>query len=515
MIDKENTNKSNEVVDELPKNISVKNKIKNKTKKENKSDSNKNKKTSNSKKVNKKIVTNPKKDNIKVNKKLKKEIIKKNNVTNNKIDNYCELKLIKKKKVKLKKTVKIILIIVFIILIFSLIYFGVTKFKKEVVREEKEVGINYQDYYYDQVKLLTDKDIYKLEDGIFQSVGIIYKDYILELVSDEYLEQGYFKIKDMDYYIDYKNIISDDTILENKKSTYLNYIPYNESIKTIDETNFYLNDNLCITISHSMTFPVLIKEDNYYGVIYENKLFYIKKDECTLFDEKNTTLKHTDAIATLVYHFTYDSANEDEKQKCRNSNVTICLSNTLFKEHLSYMKENGFYTATMEDLSLFIDGKVQLPEKTVVITIDDGYFVDAAIKVLEELDMHATLFLIGTAGEPEDYKSDNLEIHSHTYALHYAGACSFGQGSPLKCLAREKLLEDLRKSREQLNGSTVFCYPFFEYNDYAISILKEAGFEMAFIGGRRKIKVGSDKYKLPRYGIINTTNVSDIKNIIN
>ena len=99
--------------------------------------------------------------------------------------------------------------------------------------------------------------------------------------------------------------------------------------------------------------------------------------------------------------------------------------------------------------------------------------------------------------------------------MHKTGVCPGGQGGPIKCVARDKILEDLRKSREQLNGSTVFCYPFFEYNDYAISLLKEAGFEMAFIGGRTKIKVGSDKYKLPRYGIINTTYVSDIKKIVN
>ena len=142
----------------------------------------------------------------------------------------------------------------------------------------------------------------------------------------------------------------------------------------------------------------------------------------------------------------------------------------------------------MEDISLFVDGKIQLPKKTVVITIDDGYFVQAMINVLEEFDFHATLFLIGKAGNPSDYQSPNLEIHSHTYGLHYTGACSGGQGSPLKCLSRDKILEDLKKSREQLNGSKVFCYPYFEYNDYAISLLKEAGFEMAFIGKRQKIK---------------------------
>ena len=98
--------------------------------------------------------------------------------------------------------------------------------------------------------------------------------------------------------------------------------------------------------------------------------------------------------------------------------------------------------------------------------------------------------------------------------MHYTSACSGGQGSPLKCLPREKILADLKKSREDLNNTTYFCYPFFEYNDYAISLVKEAGFTMAFMGGRMKVRVGTNKYKVPRYGIVNTTTISDLKSII-
>lgn len=421
-----------------------------------------------------------------------------------------------KKKCKLKKEVVIIIFIILSLIFGIFIYFLSDTSNEEVDKPvEEEITISYRDYYHDQVKLLEDKTLYELVDGEFKEIGTIYKDLVLRMQEDEYLLDGYFKVLDSNFYIDYKDLVLDNSDIKKEKETYLNYIPYNESVKTLNETNFYFDDKLLFTISSGMTFPILIKEDNYYGVLYEEKLYYLKKEEVSVFENKNTSLKHTDAIATLVYHFTYDSSNKEEEKNCKNSNITICLSDKLFKEHLTYMKENNFYTATMNDLSLFIDGKVQLPLKTVVLTIDDGYFVSAAIKVLEEMDMHATLFLIGSAGSPLDYKSDNLEIHSHTYALHYPGACAGGQGSPLKCLNKETLLADLKKSREQLNGSTVFCYPFFEYNDYAISVLKEAGFEMAFIGGRYKIKVGSNKYKLPRYGIINTTYVEDIKKIIN
>lgn len=521
LLDDKDNNLKSEVKKETKKKKNIKSKKETKkVKEEIKKKTNKSKKTE--KEITKKEELSKKKEQKQVKKKneLKKEK-QKSDIKKIKKSDGEEPIIIKKtsktKKRKVKKKAFIILIISIFLILFTasafIIYF--TKLDKDEPEIYEPIRISYKDYYFNQVKTNDEKVIYKLENNKFYEVGEVSKDIILCLESDKYLDFGFFKLKNSNYYIDYKNLEEDTTEIEVLNNTYQNYIPFNESIKTTDTTNFYLNDKLVYSYKIEMELPILIKEDNYYGVIFENKLLYVKKDECEVIKKQNTDLKHTSKIATLVYHFTYDSTNLEEKKKCLNSNVTICLSDTLFKAHLTYMKDNNFYTATMEDLSLFIDGKVQLPEKTVVITIDDGYFVSAAIKVLEELDLHATLFLIGKAGSPDDYKSDNLEIHSHTYGMHYAGACPGGQGSPLKCLNREKLLDDLKKSREQLNGSTVFCYPFFEYNDYAISVLKEAGFEMAFIGGRYKIKVGTNKYKIPRYGIINTTTVKDIAQIIN
>ena len=410
----------------------------------------------------------------------------------------------------MKKKILGVLFLIFVFLFsFFLLFYG-NIFSNSF--KNKSINIYFDDYT-DYIKVKKDTNLYINIGNEFQKNGTISKDFYLELKLDKGVEDGYFNIKDTNDYIYYKDILK--TEKQTLDDSYFNYIPFNESLTTFSKTNFYLDNELVLSLNEGMTLPILVKEDDYYGVVYYNRLLYIKKEECEVSHEEYTTLGHTSGISALVYHFIYDSKNKEEEMNCKNSNVTICLSDTKFKEHLTYMKENGFYTATMKDISLFLDGKIQLPEKTVLITIDDGYFVSAAIKVLEELDLQATLFLIGTAGSPDNYKSDNLEIHSHTYNLHYGGSCSGGQGSPLKCLDKEILLEDLRKSREQLNGSTVFCYPFFEYNDYAINILKEAGFEMAFIGGRRKIKVGSNKYQLPRYGIINTTTVSDISKIIN
>ena len=181
---------------------------------------------------------------------------------------------------------------------------------------------------------------------------------------------------------------------------------------------------------------------------------------------------------------------------------------------MKYLKDNDYYTATMEDLDLWIDKKINLPEKTVVITIDDGWFLTSNIAILEKYNLHATLFLIGHLASPDDYKSNSLEIHSHTWDMHNLGECPINRGGAILCKDRDYILEDLKKSRESLNNSEYFAYPFYEYNDHAIGMLKEAGFRMAFAGGSRKVTQGIDKFKIPRYGMVNTDTMETFINDI-
>ena len=79
------------------------------------------------------------------------------------------------------------------------------------------------------------------------------------------------------------------------------------------------------------------------------------------------------------------------------------------------------------------------------------------------------------------------------------------------------VVEDLKKSRESLNNTTYFCYPFYEYNNHAIESLKKAGFTMALAGqiGDVKVRVGTNKFKVPRYVIYNTTGVESLGRMIN
>ena len=103
--------------------------------------------------------------------------------------------------------------------------------------------------------------------------------------------------------------------------------------------------------------------------------------------------------------------------------------------------------------------------------------------------------------------------------MHNTGDCPNGQGGGIQCLSEEKIQEDLKTARDLLNQTTYFCYPFYEFNDYSIKMLKEAGFTMAFAGESSRsdnlIKVGGDKFRLPRFVIVDYTTLNDLKKYFN
>ena len=216
----------------------------------------------------------------------------------------------------------------------------------------------------------------------------------------------------------------------------------------------------------------------------------------------------------MTYHFLYDS----EKETCDQS---ICQSLNQFESHLKYIKENDYFTLKLNELELYMDGKLQIPEKSIVLTIDDGtIFNTDAIKLLEEYNANATLFVITGWVPVTHLQSSNLDLESHTDKMHNQYECKgYGnQGGGILCLDEEYVLEDLKTSQEKLGGSKYFAYPFFDFNDRAISLLKKAGFKLAFIGqydtdGYSYPGV-TDNFKIRRTTIFSDTSIEEFKSYL-
>ncbi len=229
-------------------------------------------------------------------------------------------------------------------------------------------------------------------------------------------------------------------------------------------------------------------------------------------ESASSTSSSINGVPVLNYHFFYDPGNGES---CDES---ICLTTAKFREHLEYLKNNGYTALTMKEFVSWIYGEIDVPEKSVLITIDDGAMGTGAhngnklIPLLEEYKMHATLFLIAGWWKIDNYQSDYLEIQSHTYNMHQYGSCGKGE---LVCANYEEAKADLSLSLQEIKDNTSFCYPFYNYDDEAVQAVKDLGFRVAFAGGNRNATRNSNKYAVPRYPILSSITLNQFINIVN
>lgn len=417
-----------------------------------------------------------------------------------------------KKRRKTKKKNKLYIVCFFLLLIIALGVFIYLKINK--TSKPPTPTFDITQYYSEFVKAKQDSPIYQHQDGKYLEVGQIAKDTELSLL--EYTEDNYFKFKlaDEEYYISYK----DTSIIDNLSQIserYKVYIPFNKNIITKETTHFYDEDsNLIYTINKSFNFPIIIMDNDKYGIEYNNRLLYIPSSDVSSTEEhQNTSLKNSNGVAVLNYHFFYDSDDKEMAAKC---NEALCVSTKQLSRELDYMAEHNYITVKAQELEMYLDKKIQLP-KSVYITIDDGATNEAGLKLLAERKQYATVFLITGWFDPANYfQSEYIELHSHGEDLHNRGVCPGGQGGAIKCLDEQKLIDDLTTSSKKLNGSTVFAYPFYEYNSYSIKVLKKAGYTMAFKGesGDCLVHIGDNKYTLNRFVMFSYTTDRDFANYL-
>ena len=413
----------------------------------------------------------------------------------------------------MKISVKIIITLLCVLIGFSVIFFGKNLLNNKSSNKKNDVKTNKIDItsnYNDYVIATTDTDIYNKK---LKKIGKIYKDTKILLDDKKYIKDKYYKLKNADIYIKYDSVTKSDAFTyENEYKTYKNYIVYNENIKTKSNYKLLNGDNTLYEFNNSDTYKIIIKDEDKYGIEFNDQLFYIKSEDVeSNMDSANSDNVIAKDIAVLNYHYTIDK-NSDEGKECRQ---TICMDQNQVEEEIKYLKDNNFYPVTMQDLYLFLTGKIQLPEKSVSITIDDGWYLTRMISILEKYQMQGTLYLIGSLASPNDYTSQYLEIHSHTWDMHTPNVCNGSHGGGLLCLDEQTILDDLKKSRESLNNTDILCYPFYEYNARTIELVKKAGFKMALAGGYRKAKPGDNIYAVPRFELGNYTTMNDFVSAVN
>ncbi|WP_258317969.1 polysaccharide deacetylase family protein [Microbacterium sp. SGAir0570] len=184
-----------------------------------------------------------------------------------------------------------------------------------------------------------------------------------------------------------------------------------------------------------------------------------------------------------------------------------------WEAHLRYISEQQFYLPTWPELSAFIDGRLFLPDHSVIVTDDDAdpSWLELAVPLVEKYRVMTTSFVITVNGSGPELTSYVLK-RSHTHDMHAAGADGKGR---IVTWTHDEIVADLDTSASVLGGTKeVVAYPFGHYNDAAKQAVADAGFEMARTIEPGYVSIGTDKLALPVVRVNYGMTVDDIKKAI-
>jgi peptidoglycan/xylan/chitin deacetylase (PgdA/CDA1 family) len=156
----------------------------------------------------------------------------------------------------------------------------------------------------------------------------------------------------------------------------------------------------------------------------------------------------------------------------------------------------GYTPITFSDYQLFVEGKLTLPAKPIIITFDDGYLdtLENAIPILLELNMRAVIFVMGDRklksarwDELDDFDSCPLMSDEQVRTIQEMGF-EIGAHSldhfPLTVLSEEDIEYEVTRSKEAIENVLeksiqTFSYPYGSVDERVKRIVSDSGFLFA------------------------------------
>ena len=215
----------------------------------------------------------------------------------------------------------------------------------------------------------------------------------------------------------------------------------------------------------------------------------------------------TTKVGAICYHKFYTQQEVDNGQEL--DTYTIWADE--FEAHLQYLKEQDIQVITASELVAYINGNINLPEKCMLLTVDDCdiTFYQYAYPLLQKYDVPMNAAIIGNrsdwAQEGTAYadryctwdqihelsQSGLVEFGAHTYNLHDTE--DGRKGTMMKTDEGTKsyskvLRDDLKPLNEKIESYVGYRPKFFVYPYYAVSmpsipvLRDDLGYELLFCG---------------------------------
>ncbi len=211
----------------------------------------------------------------------------------------------------------------------------------------------------------------------------------------------------------------------------------------------------------------------------------------------------------------------------------VTVTPEVFEGQMAYLHNAGYRTLRIDELVSYIKGELSLNQKAAVITFDDGWLDNYiyAFPALKKYSINAAIFIITDRIERASLHNErnnpsSVPTHKESKLLiekkeDYRVALNWGHikemsdsglvefyshtKSHMKCndLPEDELLEEIGKSKKIIEEKMgrpcpYLCWPYGKYNDTALRIAVNTGYEAIFITGHGVVEKGSDPLAIKR-----------------
>src|SRR5208283_1987106 len=209
----------------------------------------------------------------------------------------------------------------------------------------------------------------------------------------------------------------------------------------------------------------------------------------------------------------------------------VTVTPDVFEGQMLYLHKSGYRTLTIDELVSYIAGEMALTQKAVVVTFDDGWLDNYiyAFPVMKRYNINACIFIVTdwvNNSSTDTSLSVTVPDHKESKSLirkGRAGEVILGwdriramQDSGLvefyahtrrhaRCttLSEQELLSELGESKRAIENHLgkscpYLCWPYGEYNDAALKVARDIGYNALFTTVHGVANPGSDPFAINR-----------------
>ena len=216
-------------------------------------------------------------------------------------------------------------------------------------------------------------------------------------------------------------------------------------------------------------------------------------------------------VSILGYHdFTEGRSRND-----------MIINIDVFRDQMQAIKDAELPVISMSKYLAWRRGESDIPERSLMITIDDGWKAThtLAMEVLKEFGYPFTLFLynkyVGTGGrsltieEVRELMAAGCEIGSHSVSHHFLTQANGRGKEAYHAWIKSEMVDSIQFLKENFgdygNVLEIMAYPYGAYNAKVVELARDCGLDACFTVNGKKSDWDESPFEVGRYIVHGTT----------